>query len=69
MCPLSGAFQDAFQTRCHAQQGVGDVLIFLTGREEIDRCLEELSEMIPSCVYSTLSFLRYIIEDSYKAPP
>jgi ATP-dependent RNA helicase DDX35 len=29
------------------QQGLGDVLIFLTGREEIDRCLEELSEMIP----------------------
>ncbi|KAF5387011.1 hypothetical protein D9615_001754 [Tricholomella constricta] len=30
------------------QQGPGDILVFLTGREEIDRCLEELSEMIPT---------------------
>ncbi|KAH7103787.1 P-loop containing nucleoside triphosphate hydrolase protein [Auriculariales sp. MPI-PUGE-AT-0066] len=32
----------------HLQQQQGDVLIFLTGREEIDRCIEELSELIPS---------------------
>lgn len=25
----------------------GDILIFLTGRDEIDRCLESLSEMVP----------------------
>ncbi|RDB21186.1 putative ATP-dependent RNA helicase DHX35 [Hypsizygus marmoreus] len=30
------------------QQGPGDILVFLTGREEIDRCLEELSELIPT---------------------
>ncbi|KAF4615186.1 hypothetical protein D9613_002823 [Agrocybe pediades] len=30
------------------QQGPGDILVFLTGREEIDRCVQELSEMIPS---------------------
>ncbi|KAF9002008.1 P-loop containing nucleoside triphosphate hydrolase protein [Cyathus striatus] len=30
------------------QQGPGDILIFLTGREEIDRCLEELSELLPT---------------------
>ncbi|KAE9406974.1 P-loop containing nucleoside triphosphate hydrolase protein [Gymnopus androsaceus JB14] len=30
------------------KHGPGDILIFLTGREEIDRCLEELSELLPS---------------------
>ncbi|EIN07584.1 P-loop containing nucleoside triphosphate hydrolase protein [Punctularia strigosozonata HHB-11173 SS5] len=30
------------------QQSPGDVLIFLTGREEIERCLEEFSEMLPT---------------------
>ena len=30
------------------QQGSGDILVFLTGREEIDHCLEELTEMLPS---------------------
>ncbi|KAG6819228.1 hypothetical protein H0H93_013971 [Arthromyces matolae] len=30
------------------RHGPGDVLVFLTGREEIDRCLEELSEMLPA---------------------
>ncbi|EEB87304.1 hypothetical protein MPER_15405, partial [Moniliophthora perniciosa FA553] len=29
-------------------QGPGDILVFLTGREEIERCIEELSEMIPT---------------------
>ncbi|KAJ8592580.1 P-loop containing nucleoside triphosphate hydrolase protein [Rhizopogon salebrosus TDB-379] len=28
--------------------GTGDILIFLTGREEIERCLEELTELIPT---------------------
>ncbi|TFK72582.1 P-loop containing nucleoside triphosphate hydrolase protein [Pluteus cervinus] len=28
------------------QQPSGDILVFLTGREEIERCLEELSEML-----------------------
>ncbi|KDQ29090.1 hypothetical protein PLEOSDRAFT_1039866 [Pleurotus ostreatus PC15] len=32
----------------HLQPYPGDILIFLTGREEIDRCLEELSELIPT---------------------
>ncbi|KAJ3922161.1 P-loop containing nucleoside triphosphate hydrolase protein [Lentinula edodes] len=31
----------------NAKYGPGDILIFLTGREEIDRCLEELSELAP----------------------
>ncbi|EKM82923.1 hypothetical protein AGABI1DRAFT_118329 [Agaricus bisporus var. burnettii JB137-S8] len=30
------------------QQGPGDILLFLTGREDIERCLEELSEMLPT---------------------
>ena len=29
------------------QNGPGDILVFLTGREEIERCLQYLSEMIP----------------------
>ncbi|KAJ3476329.1 hypothetical protein NLI96_g11231 [Meripilus lineatus] len=32
----------------HLQQGPGDILVFLTGREEIDRCLQELSELLPT---------------------
>ncbi|KZV91608.1 P-loop containing nucleoside triphosphate hydrolase protein [Exidia glandulosa HHB12029] len=32
----------------HLQQQPGDILVFLTGREEIDRCMEELAELIPS---------------------
>ncbi|KAK7023803.1 P-loop containing nucleoside triphosphate hydrolase protein [Favolaschia claudopus] len=30
------------------QQGVGDILIFLTGREDIERCLEEFSDLLPT---------------------
>ncbi|KXN87724.1 putative ATP-dependent RNA helicase DHX35 [Leucoagaricus sp. SymC.cos] len=30
------------------QQGPGDILVFLTGRDDIERCLEELSEMLPT---------------------
>ncbi|KAJ3554582.1 hypothetical protein NM688_g3031 [Phlebia brevispora] len=32
----------------HLHQASGDILVFLTGREEIDRCLEELSEYLPT---------------------
>ncbi|EPQ58523.1 P-loop containing nucleoside triphosphate hydrolase protein [Gloeophyllum trabeum ATCC 11539] len=32
----------------NSRQGPGDILIFLTGREEIDRCLEELAEYLPT---------------------
>lgn len=32
----------------HMQQGPGDILVFLTGRDEIERCLEELSEYLPT---------------------
>lgn len=30
------------------QGGSGDILIFLTGREEIERCLEDLTELLPT---------------------
>ncbi|KAJ6611780.1 P-loop containing nucleoside triphosphate hydrolase protein [Mycena sp. CBHHK59/15] len=30
------------------QQGAGDILVFLTGREDIERCLEELSDLLPT---------------------
>jgi len=30
------------------QQNSGDILVFLTGREDIDRCLEELAHMLPT---------------------
>ncbi|KAI0371843.1 pre-mRNA splicing factor [Pilatotrama ljubarskyi] len=32
----------------HLQQGLGDILVFLSGRDEIDRCLELLSELLPT---------------------
>lgn len=34
----------------HMQQGPGDILVFLTGREDIDNCCQELSDMLPSFV-------------------
>lgn len=34
----------------HMQQTPGDILVFLTGREEIERCLEELAEYLPTYV-------------------
>ncbi|KAJ7702475.1 pre-mRNA splicing factor [Mycena rosella] len=30
------------------QQSAGDILIFLTGREDIERCLEEFSDLLPT---------------------
>jgi HrpA-like RNA helicase len=33
---------------CHSKQSHGDILVFLTGRDEIERCLEELSEYLPT---------------------
>lgn len=36
------------------QHGAGDILIFLTGREEIERCLEELTELLPTCAFCLL---------------
>ncbi|KAJ3848390.1 P-loop containing nucleoside triphosphate hydrolase protein [Lentinula lateritia] len=36
----------------NVKYGPGDILIFLTGREEIDRCLEELSELAPKTTRS-----------------
>ncbi|KAI8998955.1 P-loop containing nucleoside triphosphate hydrolase protein, partial [Trametes punicea] len=35
----------------HLQQTPGDILVFLSGRDEIDRCLELLSEMLPTWVH------------------
>ncbi|KAI9056633.1 P-loop containing nucleoside triphosphate hydrolase protein [Trametes sanguinea] len=32
----------------HLQQTPGDILVFLSGRDEIDRCLEILSELLPT---------------------
>jgi len=32
----------------NAQQNSGDILVFLTGREDIERCLEELAQMLPT---------------------
>ncbi|CDO68999.1 hypothetical protein BN946_scf184834.g6 [Trametes cinnabarina] len=32
----------------HLQQTTGDILVFLSGRDEIDRCLEILSELLPT---------------------
>lgn len=40
------------------QNGPGDVLVFLTGREEIERCLEYLSEVVPRQVYEILALFN-----------
>ena len=32
------------------KQSPGDILVFLTGRDDIERCLEELSEYLPTYV-------------------
>ncbi|KAF5391843.1 hypothetical protein D9757_001629 [Collybiopsis confluens] len=42
---VTAAATTAFEI--NSKHGPGDILIFLTGREDIDRCLEELSEIIP----------------------
>jgi ATP-dependent RNA helicase DDX35 len=42
------------------QHGRGDILVFLTGREEIDRCLEELMDAIASSV----TFDQDILEEN-----
>lgn len=34
----------------HLQQGRGDILVFLTGREEIDRALSDLADLLPTYV-------------------
>ena len=34
----------------HLSLPPGDILVFMTGREEIDRCLEGLAEMLPTYV-------------------
>ncbi|KAH8833485.1 P-loop containing nucleoside triphosphate hydrolase protein [Flagelloscypha sp. PMI_526] len=36
------------------QQGTGDILIFLPGRDEIERCIEELAERIPTLPTSAI---------------
>lgn len=33
-----------------SQEPAGDILVFLTGREEIDRCIQEIAERIPTFV-------------------
>ncbi|KAJ3794088.1 Asp-Glu-Ala-His box polypeptide 35 [Lentinula aff. detonsa] len=49
---VMAAAKTAFEI--NAKHGSGDILIFLTGREEIDRCLEELSELAPKTPRSAL---------------
>ena len=45
------------------QHSTGDILIFLTGREEIERCLEELTELIPTCVYFSLCLVSFLMHN------
>lgn len=50
---------------------MGDVLVFLTGREEIERCIEELAERIPSSVwthFAQLVPLKLIFGPSLSLP-
>ncbi|KAI0670718.1 P-loop containing nucleoside triphosphate hydrolase protein [Trametes maxima] len=48
--PVSDYVQKATEVvwGIHLQQSPGDVLVFLSGREEIDRCLDLLAELLPS---------------------
>ncbi|CED83397.1 pre-mrna splicing factor [Phaffia rhodozyma] len=48
--PTSNYVETAVQTilDIHASEPQGDILVFLTGREEIDTCLQELADRIPS---------------------
>jgi len=48
--PVSDYVHKAAETawNIHLRQGAGDILIFLTGRDEIERCLEELAELLPT---------------------
>ena len=50
------------------QRGRGDVLVFLTGREEIDRCLSELADLIPTCVYTLDINLRFKFYRCHRLP-
>ncbi|KAF9228541.1 P-loop containing nucleoside triphosphate hydrolase protein [Gyrodon lividus] len=42
------AVEVAWNINLQRQHGPGDILIFLTGREDIERCLEELTELLPT---------------------
>lgn len=44
----------------YMQEPQGDILVFLTGREEIDTCLQELADRIPSFVLSFSSNTLHI---------
>ncbi|KAJ3761856.1 P-loop containing nucleoside triphosphate hydrolase protein [Lentinula raphanica] len=61
---VSAAANTAFEI--NSKHGPGDILIFLTGREEIDRCLEELSELAPKQV--TCSMIKIISDNSSRTP-
>jgi ATP-dependent RNA helicase DDX35 len=52
-------------TDIYNQAESGDVLIFLTGREEIEGCLEELAELLSTSGFS-LKFVVFIVD--YKSP-
>ncbi|EJT98205.1 pre-mRNA splicing factor [Dacryopinax primogenitus] len=54
--PVSDYVREAAETvkRVHVREGAGDVLVFLTGREEIDRCLDMIGEWIPTMPDSAL---------------
>ncbi|TCD60270.1 hypothetical protein EIP91_010449 [Steccherinum ochraceum] len=59
--PAPSYVRKAVETVWHInlQQGPGDILVFLTGREEIDQCLEELAEMLPT-LPRTASRLKFL---------
>lgn len=50
------------------QQARGDILVFLTGREEIDRCLSELADLIPTCVYTLDINLKFKFYRCHRLP-
>jgi ATP-dependent RNA helicase DDX35 len=42
--------------KINLQHVAGDILVFLTGREDIERFLEAISELIPTCEANTSKF-------------
>jgi hypothetical protein len=55
--PITDYVDTAIQTvfDIHAREPKGNILVFLTGREEIDRCLQEIADRLPSYVASIAS--------------
>lgn len=53
VCNLCADFHSNLENWKHV---AGDILVFLTGREDIEQFLEALTELIPTCEANSLRF-------------